>query len=101
MNLRPFKCVPMLLTYRDSLAKSDNTHLLSKGKYHCSADLIFCFVGLDPAALLKFSTNRHVLLNPINSNRRLAIPAVILDLTKLNGETMIEHRSPTEIDTTF
>ena len=59
----------MLLTYRDSLAKSDNTHLLSKGKYHCSADLMLDWSGFN-------LTNKSVdnkQLNPNQENRMSVI----------------------------
>ena len=31
---------------------SENTHLLRKGKYHCTADLLFCLFGLSCFACL-------------------------------------------------
>ena len=56
---------------------AENTNL-RKGKYHYMADLLFISYGLSCFALVELATDLLVWLNPNQSNRRSAIPTVIL-----------------------
>ena len=48
----------------------ENLHLLFKGKYHCTADLLFVLFGLSFFAYAEFETYKRVWLNRNQSNRR-------------------------------
>ena len=60
-----------------SLIKSkldpENTHLLRKGKYHCTADLLFDRLGFGQTSKSVYSFNSTKQLNPNQSNRRSAV----------------------------
>ena len=51
----------------------ENTHLLCKGKYHCTAELLFDRLGLAKQANLSIVLIKKKQLNPNQSNRRSAI----------------------------
>ena len=53
--------------------KSENTQLLCKGKYHCSADLLLDWFGFGLTSKSVESFNATKQLNPNQSNRRSAI----------------------------
>ena len=38
----------------DQMARSENTHLLCKGKYHCTADLLFDWLGFSRFAYVEY-----------------------------------------------
>ena len=52
---------------------AENTHWLLKGKYHCTADLLFDWCRFSCFVELKLKTDLLVLPNPNRSNRRSAI----------------------------
>ena len=52
---------------------AENTHLLHKGKYHCTADLLFDQLGFGQSSKSVYSFNSTKQLNPNQSNRRSAI----------------------------
>ena len=58
---------------RRSERASENTHLLCKGKYHCTADLLFDRLGFGQRSKSVYSFNSTKQLNPNQSNRRSAI----------------------------
>ena len=54
-------------------ATPENTHLLCKGKYHCTADLLFDQLGFLQTSKSVYSFNSTKQLNPNQSNRRSAV----------------------------
>ena len=52
--------------------RSENTHLLHKGKYHCKADNLFYLFGFS-CFYIKLATDLLILSDPIQSNRRSAV----------------------------
>ena len=52
---------------------AENTHLLHKGKYHCTTDLLFDWFGFSCFVELKLQTDLLVWPNPNRSNRRSAV----------------------------
>ena len=52
---------------------TENTHLLHKGKYHCTADLLFDWLGFGQTSKSDNSFNSTKQLNPNQSNRRSAV----------------------------
>ena len=53
--------------------KAENTHLLSKGNYHCMADLLFDFLGFSYFGCVELDRDLKVLSNPNQSNRRSGV----------------------------
>ena len=53
--------------------KSEITHLLRKGKFHCMVDLLFDWLGFGQTSKSVFSFNSTKQLNPNQSNRRSAV----------------------------
>ena len=53
-------------------ARAEITHLLCKGKYHCTVDLLFDRLGFGQASKSVYSFNSTKQLNPNKSNRRSA-----------------------------
>ena len=51
----------------------ENTHLLCKGKYHCTADLQFDWFGFDQTCTSLSNSTLAKQLDPNQSNRRSAI----------------------------
>ena len=51
----------------------ENTHLLRKGKYQCTADLLFDKFGLSCFANAELDKDLQVWLNPNQSNKRSAV----------------------------
>ena len=45
----------------------------SKGKYHCTGDLLFYFLGFHCFVHLEFAKDLHVWSNPKLSNRRSVV----------------------------
>ena len=56
-----------------TLYLTENTHLLCKGKYHCTADLVLDRLGFGQTSKSVYSFNSTKQLNPNQSNRRSAI----------------------------
>ena len=52
---------------------TENTHLLCKGKYHWTADLLFDRLGFGQTSKSVYSFNSTKQLNPNQSNRRSAV----------------------------
>ena len=67
--LKPIFCCSQLLL----LSSPENTHLLRKGKYHCTADLLFDQLGFGQTSKSVYSFNSKKQLNPNQSNRRSTI----------------------------
>ena len=53
----------MLYRYKASLAMAENTHLLRKGKYNCTADLLFDGLGFGQTNKSVYSFNSKKQLN--------------------------------------
>ena len=51
---------------------AENTHLLCKEKYHCTADLLFDWFGFDQTSKYVVDTQANQ-LNQNHSNRRSAV----------------------------
>ena len=66
-------CVPKIcassLVCETLIVKPENTHLLCKGKYHCTADLLFDQLGFGQTSKSVHSFNSTKQLNPNQSNR--------------------------------
>ena len=53
--------------------KTENTHVLHKGNYHCTADLLFDWLGFSCFANVELDRDLQVWSNPNQSNRRSAV----------------------------
>ena len=56
-----------------SKVRTESTHLLHKGKYHCTTDLLFDYFGFSSFAYVELDRDFQVWSNPNQSNRRSVV----------------------------
>ena len=69
----------------------ENTHLLRKGKYHCTADLLFDRLGFGQTSKSVYSFNSTKRLNPNQSNRRWAIQYIDISPYEVSECSLFGH----------
>ena len=72
-SLYLWKCSCLLLCTAEPADSAENTHLLRKGKYHCTADLLFDQLGFGQTSKSVHSFNSTKPMNTNQSNRRSVV----------------------------
>ena len=63
----------VILSSQKKAVQPENTHLLSKWKYHCMADLLFDRIGFSCFAYIELDRDLQVWSNPNQSKGRSAV----------------------------
>ena len=67
-----------LLVGRKGIVLAETTHFLRKGKYHCTADLLFDWLGFGQTSKSVYSFNSTKQLNPYEVSECSLVLATIL-----------------------